>query len=236
MINQDEAAASADRTIISQPDESVCPACNGAGYEDNLDIMAAKHTRRKCPRCGGSGKRNPDGVRFRRQAGFLAVCERVKDEKAVATVLIHFWPAVPNTPLIVGDIIRMATRPKHRRKGYCTQIIVQMQIMKHILGLRTSWDDSDEAGRALLMKQGFTRKGNLLIWENKHAFGLIANRLQEKGRLEQLITGGRPVQPGRDPDAADQQPDNASAEPDAPDESAGRDSEDSAPRIAGAGR
>ena len=236
MTDPKERAEPEAQTIISPPDESVCPACHGSGVDEKIDIMAAKHTRAKCSRCGGSGKRNPDGVRFRRRIGFTADCERIKDEQVVSTIQVHFWPAVINTPLIIGDIIRMATRPKHQRKGYCTQIIIQLQIQKHIMGLRTSWQDSDPAGRALLMKQGFERKGNLLIWENRHAYGLIANRLQEKGRLEGLIARGRPIDPRRGSDAPDPKQGEAEFECRTPDESSGCDPEDSAPRITGSGR
>jgi len=230
---QEKLAGQEGQTTISQPD--VCPVCGGSGYEDKIDILAAKRTHRKCLRCGGSGKRNPDGVRFRRISGFPAVVERMKDGKAVSTVQLTCWPAVLNSPLIICDIVRMATRPKHRRKGYATQIIVQLQLMRHVLGIRTSWDDSDEAGKALLMKQGFTRKGNLLLWENQYAYGLLGKGLKERGKLEGIIASGRPHDP-RDGSVSVQQPDNAEAEPEAHDAAAGRDTEDSPPRITGTGR
>jgi len=53
-------------------------------------------------------------------------------------------------------------------KGYMYKIIKSIQTLGRNLVryIYTNWDDSTKEGRAYLIRQGFKRKKNLLLWEN----------------------------------------------------------------------
>jgi GNAT superfamily N-acetyltransferase len=163
-----------------------CVDCNGRGYINQTDIMAAKSKQVMCISCAGQGfKKVPftDGIRCYRLACIPVFWEsRLKGEVQATLELRVFQirnqygePEVKKNSKIVLfkrdkvvprcyiEIAKMFTEPKHRRKGVMSKLLDEAEADPKIEYFCTSWDDSTEEGKELLMKRGYTRQGILLI-------------------------------------------------------------------------
>ena len=59
------------------------------------------------------------------------------------------------------------TLPEFKNKGYASEIINNLK--QKCTRLLTQWDASSEEGRAVCIKNGMTKKGNLLAWERNES-------------------------------------------------------------------
>jgi hypothetical protein len=95
-----------------------------------------------------------DTERSRYICSILIVVQMVKGQQAEVLLRIQ----------------QMNTVVKHRRQGYASKLIDEMKTMfgGHVRYIISMWDQSTEAGRLCLIKNGFKRISNTLIWENEN--------------------------------------------------------------------
>lgn len=165
--------------------ETMCQACNGRGYVASVDLMKAKTTRKPCEKCGGAGKiktRLKDGVRCGQIEGITFVWQHLVEYEPVSTLEVRIRQSKINgvpqfrqmnplfkrkTPVLYCEIVRMNTLPKHRGKGFMGQLFEVAKQDPRIAWIETNWKDSSPKGKAFLLKRGFVKEGNKLIWERQ---------------------------------------------------------------------
>lgn len=148
-----------------------CPECKGEGKTTEIDIMKAKSVVRKCETCNGEGIiKERDGIFFEVLKGKPMFIELYEKDRLVSWAKIRFIPVIAQDTgerHCVVEIDHIETKKGFRRKGKASRLIDAMKNMakgevKYIL---THWKESTPESKAMLSKNGFTRKGQHLVWK-----------------------------------------------------------------------
>ena len=156
-----------------RPKLTPCEKCKGKGAYLRLNIKAAKQEMVKCDKCKGTGFEMPKeytGFKIIHEPGTANWLGWYVKEKRVASMFVlmrMFGKNVkdPDKYLTVA-IHNMFTDPKYRNNGYMDSLLSGLKNMKSQLVkfIYTSYEDSTPVGRNFLLKRGFERKEDTLIW------------------------------------------------------------------------
>jgi hypothetical protein len=151
----------------------ICPECKGKRWKIKTDIMNATTSKERCEFCKGVGEiqdKKPSGLTVKPEAGQLLYFQWVEDArvKSVMTVCIEgiVPPNSPKDKYFIVKIMNMKTPKKHQGKGYMGKVLegVKKFAQEQVKYMVTSWYDSSKSGKNYLMKRGFVREKNILIW------------------------------------------------------------------------
>lgn len=152
----------------------ICPECKGEKWITKTDIMHATTRKERCEFCKGVGEIQdviPSGLTVKPEPGQLMYFQWNEEGgrvRSVMTVAIEgiVPPNEPQDKYFIVKIMQMTTKMKYRKKGYMNKILegVKKFGQGNVKFIVTSWYDSTEMGRKFLMKRGFVREKNILIW------------------------------------------------------------------------
>jgi hypothetical protein len=151
-----------------------------------VDFLTATRHKEDCAVCKGTGQiieNATDGVTcisFKRPPQVL-FWQHLKSGNVCATLEIRVHlvanskdqlmelrenPLAPPQYALWVELVRMNTKPKHRKEGIMTELVQRAVSGPRIMWAETSWEDSTDEGRSLLLKLGFAQEGDKLIWRD----------------------------------------------------------------------
>lgn len=172
----------------------ICPKCNGEKEIKVVDFAQAKSTKTKCSDCGGTGIKDGkivNGIVVFWPVTEILIIQKLVEGVSISTLELWLFAARKNgsqmalvgkgerrLPVFFAQIHKMHTRIKYRKKGNMEDIIGTVvnsdnPFLETLNGHRfvgwfeTSWHDSTEAGKAILVKHGFKREGERLIFRRE---------------------------------------------------------------------
>lgn len=155
----------------------ICPLCKGAKLVYKTDIMNARRVGKPCPRCRGRGEIvdvDPNGISISHKQCQVYLFQKLEDSKPVSTLEVHIRTVTENGLPIRGkgsnlrfylEIVRMNTLPRSRKQGTMEILLGIALKQNNIEWAETSWNDSTPAGRKFLLKRGFVKENDRMVWE-----------------------------------------------------------------------
>lgn len=149
----------------------ICPKCKGQRAIVKTNIMTATTVREQCPDCKGLGEVQgdiSDGLKVKPEPGQITYFSLFKGGKprAVMTTAIEGIVVDAKNRYLIVKIMHMKTKDKYRKQGLMDEILESVKVFgqKQVKFVITSWYDSTDIGKEFLLKRGFVREGNILIW------------------------------------------------------------------------
>jgi hypothetical protein len=153
------------------PNQKLCTRCLGTRFIQRVDIQKASTVRETCPDCKGMGIEydTKNGVFVKVMDAIpMDITLKVNDDIVCRAFVLaeEIIKTETNEKWMTMALSYIRTKKMHRNRGYASQLLDKIKVfgggvVKYIW---TSWDDSSDLGRKLMMKNGFKKISTSLLW------------------------------------------------------------------------
>ena len=150
----------------------ICKTCNGTGTINGVDLVKAKRKMTPCHDCEGTGQveKVRDGIFISAPKVLpdIRYIQQWEDGKRISTMECWMYPLKPfiigGKPEVLVEIHNMRTILKRQKQGSMQKCFDAMVNAIHPKVIVSNYDDSTEAGRSFLEKNGFKHILDQLVW------------------------------------------------------------------------